>query len=98
MNLTDPTLLREAANTAYIKGNIELSNAYTDLADALDAVEALEDDLAPHKRWKIIHGDPEDYRKFFYECYEHLGEHYPAPEVTSDYDKQVIFDAIRKPE
>lgn len=37
-------------------------------------------------------------RQFFDDCFEYLGAHYPCPSVTSDHDKSVIFDAIRKGE
>ena len=40
----------------------------------------------------------EELRRFFTDCFEMLGAHYPCPSVTSDHDKQVIFDAIRKGE
>ena len=38
------------------------------------------------------------YKEFFNECFEHLGDCYPCPSVTSDYDKSIIFEAIEKGE
>ena len=38
----------------------------------------------------------DEYREFFFACFSALPKTYPAPSVTEDYDKQVIFDAIAK--
>lgn len=42
--------------------------------------------------------DYELYKQFFFDCFERLNGHYPCPSVTSDYDKGVIFKAIKRGE
>ena len=59
--------------------------------DALQDAETLE-------QWEKRNGPAEEYKQFFHECFERLDSHYPAPSVTSDYDKSVIFEAIEKGE
>ena len=71
----------------------ERDTLYEELKAAQDA--AADDSL---KQWKHENGDAEQYKEFFYECFTRLAEHYPCPEVSSDYDKSVIFSAIDKGE
>ena len=79
----------------YSEGNV-------DLASALDEVVALREQLEVAEeretleQWERKHGPAEEYRAFFYDCFEWLAGHYPAPNVTSDYDKSIIFQAIDK--
>lgn len=67
------------------------------LAEELEAVKdaAADDSLT---RWERNHGPAEQYREFFFDCFQYLAGHYPAPSVTSDYDKSVIFAAIERGE
>jgi hypothetical protein len=67
------------------------------LAEELEKVkdEAADDSLA---RWGNENGDAEQYKQFFFDCFARLAGHYPAPSVSSDYDKGVIFEAIEKGE
>jgi outer membrane murein-binding lipoprotein Lpp len=67
------------------------------LAEELEKVkdEAADDSLA---RWENKNGNPDDFKEFFYDCFARLAGHYPAPDVSSDYDKGVIFAAIEKGE
>lgn len=39
-----------------------------------------------------------EYKAFFDECFQRLAGHYPCPEVTSDYDKSIIFATIERGE
>jgi hypothetical protein len=64
-----------------------------ELEDAKDA--AADDSLA---RWDNENGPAEAYKEFFFDCFARLAGHYPAPDVSSDYDKFVIFAAIEKGE
>ena len=64
-------------------------NALTQKIANLEDVETLQ-------KWKDKNGDPEEYKQFFFDCFEWLAKHYPYPDVSSDYDKSVIFDAIEK--
>jgi hypothetical protein len=50
------------------------------------------------EQWERRNGSAGEYRDFFEACFHCLAGHYPAPSVTSDYDKSVIFNAIRKGE
>lgn len=59
--------------------------------DALQDVETLES-------WEHVNGPANAYYEFFHDCFARLAGHYPAPSVTSDYDKSVIFAAIEKGE
>ena len=63
-----------------------------------EAHDIMAEDYDENKRTVEIQEDYEDYKAFFFDCFEHLNAHYPAPSVTNDYDKSVIFDAIQKGE
>ena len=67
------------------------------LAEELETVKdaAADDSLT---RWERDHGPADEYRQFFADCFERLAGHYPAPSVSSDYDKSVIFAAIERGE
>jgi hypothetical protein len=60
-----------------------------DLKDEAAEVETLE-------HWENEHGSAEKYKEFFFDCFAHLAGHYPAPDISSEYDKSVIFEAIEK--
>lgn len=66
-----------------------LAEEVENLKDAAAEVETLE-------QWENDNGPAEDYKQFFEDCFQRLAGHYPAPSITSDYDKSVIFDAIEK--
>jgi len=67
------------------------------LAEELEAAqEAAADDSLKH--WENENGDAEQYKEFFFDCFTRLAGHYPAPSVSSEYDKSVIFTAIEKGE
>ena len=67
------------------------------IKDAPAILEAVDDmggvDLICEKLKEL-----ENYREFFYDCFNRLAGHYPCPSVTSDHDKNVIFAAIEKGE
>lgn len=95
----------EAERIAYAEGftmaaelfaRIDALTAERDqLAEELERVkdEAADDSLA---RWERENGNPDQYKEFFYDCFARLAGEYPAPSVSNDYDKSVIFDAIEK--
>lgn len=75
----------------------ELEAERDQLAEELEkAQDAAADDSLT--RWDNENGPAEDYKEFFFDCFTRLAGHYPAPSVTSDYDKSVIFAAIEKGE
>lgn len=92
MKFDEITILREKSNLAYLSGNVELSEALEKLADALDELDNLNDEIEAIERKPV---DYDEYKQFFSDCFESLASHYPCPSVTSNYDKSVIFDAIR---
>lgn len=55
--------------------------------------KAAEDSLT---QWENQNGNPDQYKEFFYDCFARLAGEYPAPSVSNDYDKSVIFEAIEK--
>ena len=55
--------------------------------------KAAEDSLT---HWENQNGNPDQYKEFFYDCFARLAGEYPAPSVSNDYDKSVIFEAIEK--
>jgi len=65
------------------------------LAEELERVkdEAADDSLT---QWENQNGNPDQYKEFFYDCFARLAGEYPAPSVSNDYDKSVIFEAIEK--
>ena len=57
--------------------------------------KAAEDSLT---QWENQNGNPDQYKEFFYDCFARLAGEYPAPSVSNDYDKSVIFEAIERGE
>jgi len=89
----------ELERNAYAVGNVELANllqCIIDLKDEIESMEAEIEDLETLESWERENGPADAYKEFFFDCFERLN--YPAPSVTSDYDKSVIFDAIEKGE
>lgn len=75
----------------------ELEAERDQLAEELEkAQDAAAEDSLTH--WEKENGNPDNFKEFFYDCFARLAGHYPCPEVSSDYDKSVIFAAIEKGE
>ena len=92
--------LKEFEQAAYAAGDTlkaKLLARIMDLEDELERVKyaAADDSLTA---WESDHGPASAYVEFFFDCFEHLRCRYPVPLVTSDADKQVIFDAIARGE
>ena len=92
--------LREAEQAAYVAGD-------TLKAKLLARIMALEWELARVKyaaaddsltAWESDHGPASAYVEFFFDCFRLLDGKYPVPSITSETDKQVIFDAIMRGE
>jgi hypothetical protein len=93
--------LDELERAAYMSGNTALSNALGSAMEHEAHAEALQveiDDTETLEQWEKRHGPADEYRQFFNQCFERLSGHYPCPSVTSDYDKNVIFEAIERGE
>lgn len=103
IDFMNPQIIAELERRAYAENAKALSEVLASLTDALDMVEYLTeendklraDSLA---RWERNNGPAESYKAFFESCFERLSGHYPCPSVTSDYDCQVIFEAIGRGE
>ena len=92
--------LREAEQAAYAAGDTlkaKLLARIMDLEDELERVKyaAADDSL---EAWEDENGPANAYMKFFFECFKRLRCRYPIPSITSETDKQVIFDAIARGE
>jgi len=84
--------LREAEQAAYAAGDTLKAKL---LARIMDLEEELERASANSlATWESDHGPASAYVEFFFECFEHLRCRYPVPSITSEADKQVIFDAV----
>lgn len=93
INMT-PEQLSTMEREAYNAGDTDraaLLAAVLELQEVADKLDEVEDELADIKRNTQDH---EAYKQFFEDCFNWLDEHYPCPNVTSDYDQSVIFDAI----
>ena len=88
--------LREAEQAAYAAGDTLKAKLLARIMDLEDELERVRDDAAANsmKAWEDENGPADAYMDFFFDCFEHLRCRYPAPSITSETDKQVIFDAI----
>ena len=95
----------EAERIAYSEGFTMAAELFARIAeleaerDALaEELEDLKDEAAEDSltQWENQNGNPDQYKEFFYDCFARLAGEYPAPSVSNDYDKSVIFEAIEK--
>jgi outer membrane murein-binding lipoprotein Lpp len=104
---TQQLTTEEQERAAYMAGDTRAAELLAQIAqleaerDALTeelekAQDAAADDSLKH--WENENGDAEQYKEFFFDCFARLAGHCPAPDVSSDYDKSVIFAAIEKGE
>lgn len=88
----------EAERLAYSEGFTGTAELFARIA-ALEAErDALEEELDQARDGLKRCAYHDEYRQFFFDCFERLAGHYPAPSVTSDYDQSVIFAAIERGE
>jgi hypothetical protein len=90
----EPVELEALERAAYYGGDYERAELLGLVAELKREIEALEDEISDLETEKKQLVEPE-YKSFFEDCFAMLNGHYPAPSVSSDYDKSVIFDAIR---
>ena len=92
--------LREAEQAAYAAGDTLKAKLLARIMDLEDELERVRDDAAANslKAWEDENGPADAYMEFFFDCFEHLRCRYPIPSITSETDKQVIFDAIARGE
>jgi hypothetical protein len=97
----------EAERIAYAEGFTMAAELFARIAELEAERDQLAEELEKAKdaaaddsleRWETENGNPDDFKEFFYDCFARLAGHYPAPDISSDYDKSVIFAAIEKGE
>ena len=88
--------LREAEQAAYAAGDTLKAKLLARIMDLEEELERLRDDAADNSldAWEDENGPADAYMEFFFDCFEMLNCRYPVPSVTSETDKQIIFDAI----
>ena len=88
--------LREAEQATYAAGDTLKAKLRARIMDLEDELERVRDDAAANslKEWESDHGPASAYVEFFFDCFKRLRCRYPVPSVTSETDKQIIFDAI----
>ena len=92
--------LREAEQAAYAAGDTLKAKLLARFMDLEDELERVKDDAAANSldAWEDENGPADAYMDFFFDCFEMLNCRYPIPSVTSETDKQIIFDAIARGE
>ena len=104
---TQPLTTEEQERAAYLAGDTRTAELFARIAELeaerdqlAEELENLKDSAADDslKYWERENGPAEEYKEFFFDCFARLAGYYPAPSVTSDYDKSVIFAAIEKGE
>ena len=88
--------LRDAEQAAYAAGDTLKAKLLARIMDLEDELERASANSL--KAWEDENGPADAYMEFFLDCFEHLRCRYPVPSITSETDKQVIFDAIARGE
>jgi len=88
--------LREAEQAAYAAGDTLKAKLLARIMDLEDELERASANSL--NAWESDHGPASAYVEFFFECFKRLRCRYPIPSITSEPDKQVIFDAIARGE
>ena len=104
---TQQLTTEEQERAAYLAGDTRTAELLAQIAELeaerdqlVEELEKAQDAAADDslKHWEKENGPAEDYKEFFFDCFARLAGHYPAPDISSDYDKGVIFSAIEKGE
>lgn len=90
----------ELERAAYVAGDAKTAELMARIAELEEKIEEMEEKIENDSlsEWNRLNGDAEQYKGFFYDCFYRLNGRYPAPDVSSDYDKSVIFAAIERGE
>lgn len=98
MNLNTLTT-EERERLAYAEGFTETAALLGELSDLEQERDTLTEELEETEVFtEELQQELKALREFFSDCFERLAGHYPCPSVTSDYDKNVIFEAIERGE
>jgi hypothetical protein len=89
----------DAERITYTNGDTVAAQLFARIAELEAINRAQEEEIEDLKNdsitdWERKNGPAYEYVQFFQGCFDRLAGHYPAPSVTSDYDKSVIFEAI----
>jgi len=91
----------EQERAAYMAGDTRAADLLARIAELEAQVLELQDKLDDMGTEAQRTQDAQDLghlREFFHDCFRHLAGVYPCPSYSSDYDKNVIFEAIEKGE
>jgi len=90
----------ELERAAYVAGDTATAELLARIAELEEKIEELEEKIADDSLsdWNRRNGDAEQYKEFFYDCFYRLNGHYLAPNISSDHDKSLIFEAIERGE
>jgi predicted nuclease with TOPRIM domain len=98
MNLNTLTT-EERERWAYAEGFTETAALLGELSDLEQERDTLTEELEELEPFtEELQQELKALREFFSDCFERLAGHYPCPSVNSDYDKNVIFEAIERGE
>ena len=88
--------LKEVEQAAYAAGDTLKAKLLARIMDLEEELARVKDDARSDSlaTWESDHGPASAYVDFFHDCFKRLRCRYPIPSITSDADKQVIFDAI----
>jgi hypothetical protein len=93
--------IEDQERAAYMVGDYRTADLLARVAELEAQVLELEDKIENTRtleEWEKQNGPVEDYFWFFFDCFQRLAGHYPAPDVSNDHDKSVIFSAIERGE
>ncbi len=93
--------IEEQERAAYLAGDLRAADLFARAADLQEQLDAVEFDAADNTYsdladWERENGDADLYKGFFFDCFRLLAGRYPGPNISSAYDKDVIFDMIEK--
>ena len=91
----------EQERAAYCAGNTAVSELLARIVDLEQECDELAEKVetlteGSLERWNDVNGRADEYREFFFDCFSRLEREgcYPIPDVSSNYDKDVIFNTI----
>ena len=90
----------ELERAAYVAGDTATAELLARIAELKEKIEEMEEKIANDSlsAWNSRNGDAEQYKEFFHDCFYRLNGRYLAPNISSDHDKLVIFEAIERGE
>jgi len=96
-----PETLAELERAAYITGDTRTADMLGAIIEGVEGIDSRQEELDGLPSEKQREQDAADLghlKEFFYDCFRSLNANYPCPDFSSDYDKNVIFEAIRRGE